>query len=230
MKEICGLYGEDVYSVLMGEEDSKSKVNVKNVQKALVNNLDELLEIQIDDGMKEEKILEKESSLISSIKNNSDLLVKSFPTKNETKNDFMFLSEENIVSVLFDPAMLAGLITLIITLFVGLLALRYYNFGGFVWISVSYIIVGVVIAIFAILSLIGLFDFLLLGIVEQGVVFVAIRESIAFELIVGSVICFAIAIFLLALRKFFKKLSFLISKIKLNIVKTKNSHFNEKRS
>lgn len=205
VKDAAALYGEDIISVLKGDVSGEAKFNTENVQTALVKNLDGLVDIFAGENVPEEKALEIESKIVSAIKNNTEKVVKTVADKKEISKLVKNSGLEFLFKTAFNPTVKTIIWLLFILIALLILFLRYYNFGGFVWLGTDLIFSSVIELVTIIILFCGAYGMLF----GQDTVMNALIFIFAVYMILAFLLNIAAAIFMYVvhgkLKKFLKR-------------------------
>lgn len=203
VKEAISLYGKDLKSAISGDMDSKPVFTTENVQAAMVKNLDELVEIIAEEGLSEEEALLVESRIVAAIKKTTDKVVKNA----QSRDDIALLVSKSgfsgLLEFLTSPSLKGLFIVVILILCIAIIALRYYKFGGLIWIGVDFSISAVFTLILGFISIFGVFSYLF---VDDGYsTAVAVEKTLALRIFFSALIIILIAVLFFIVYDFCKK-------------------------
>lgn len=203
VKDAGELYGQDVFAALQGDTVGEAQFTTENVQAALISNLDELVDIATDKGMDDEAVLKAESKLVDAIKKNTGSVVEKVTTKKEIAKTVKNTGIQDLVKAISSPNIKIFFWVTIIVCAIAILALRYYKFGGFIWVGTNLIISSVFLVVIIVLGATGAISYILSGIIRQeiianSVVWVFTKAMIGncATVIVIAILCFIIFNFL----------------------------------
>jgi len=159
VENVCALYSQDIFATFDGDVKSQREFNVKNVKAALVIDLDGIVNSVYNEDDKSASKSTIEKRVVSTIKKVDEKFIKSFPNKNKMSKEidgnamgWIFGS----FSSSFQDIVLISVIVALIAIFV----LRYYKFGGLIWISTILFIATAILAIIMILCVTGVIGYM----------------------------------------------------------------------
>ena len=168
VQDAAALYGEDIVAVFRGDTSTEAKFNTKNVQAAMVTNLDELVDIFTNKDMTEDEALKMESKIVATIKNDTESVVKKITTKQELTKKVKSSGMEYFLKLLFNPSACKLMLILIGIISLLIIILRYYNFGGFAWLGTSFVFSSILLLCCFIAAITGAIHYMLLGVMNLG--------------------------------------------------------------
>lgn len=187
-KEIFELYGKDMTSFLSGDTKQKTALTKEKVSEILVNHLDELVSIAAVGISDETQILAAESRIIKQIRDGSDDLIKSLPTVEKLCNTIKKSGYGDILATLAKPQVSKFIIVIFLVLCLVIYALRYYGFGGFLWLGTSFAIILVGCVLLTAMFATGFSEYLVSIVMNKQSIISAVAELALIKMIVVSVV------------------------------------------
>lgn len=194
VKEASELYGKDIIAAMQGDTEGEAEFTTEKVQAVMVNHLDELVDIATEKGMEEEKILATESKIMEAIKKSTSTVVKTVTTKKEIVKGIEKSGLEDFAHAVSNPSVKTVFLIILIALCIAIYTLRYYKFGGLVWLGTDFIFSAAVLLVIIILSVTGVFSSLLSGVIVDGVITDSVIWALTKDVIVACAVLVLITV------------------------------------
>ncbi len=168
---VFDLYVKDISAHLSNKKDYAPVFNKENVSLEIIKNLDELVEIVTDDVSDEKEILAAESRLVKQIREETGTFLENIPTVKTVCKTIDDSGYGSVLVVLNNPSFSKILIAAIIILCIVIYILRYYKFGGFIWLGTDFVISFVISLTLTIMFAFGFLEYIIgFFISEQNII------------------------------------------------------------
>lgn len=189
VKDIGKLYGKDFFAALQGDDKSELQFTKDNIKGAMVINLSELIEIINGDADKEQGI-KIEKKIVKTIRNGKCNIIKEVSTKKELINEINNSGFEALIKFISNSKFKKILLLICLVLAIAIFLLRYYKFGGLVWIGTDLIFSAAILLVLIVLSLSGVFSMMF----GANVITAAAINAFGLNLIIAFVVILSISI------------------------------------
>ena len=142
--QIIDLYARDVAGLLAGEE--LGNVTPEAIHEILNNNIDEIVGIATEIAGEEVNVEELKAQIVTFVNENADKIVKVLPPVEVLAEPLMESEVANTIQMTTNPAILWVAILVCVVLAGLVYALRWYRYGGFMWIGVCAALAGLLLA------------------------------------------------------------------------------------
>lgn len=181
---IFGLYIKDMSANLSDKKNYTPVFNKENVSLEMIKSLDELVKILTYDVSDENEIIAAESRLVKRIREDTDNFVKNIPTVKTVCKSINNSGYGSLLVDLNNPLISKILMVVILILCIGIYILRYYEFGGFIWLGTDFVISFVMILTLTIISGFGFSEYVIsFFISEQDIISAASKVALLWMII-----------------------------------------------